>query len=122
MDRLKFRFFHPEHGMSGTLTLLEIQDAEDLDDTGVVTMQSTGLRDCNDKLIFEGDILNDGWPHKIVVEHQITTNNICCGHGDYRDETISGYKFLEVGNYEVIGNIYQNPELIGVSNGQNPPQ
>lgn len=74
-----------------------------------VIMQSTGLKDKNGKLIFEGDILqHPQLPHKVVVEW------FQCGFW------LNGYQNGAKRNlhdackfYEVIGNIYENKELLG---------
>lgn len=61
-----------------------------------ILMQYTGLKDKNGKKIFEGDILQG--KYNGVVEW-ITENARYAWSGFYYDS-------------EVIGNIYQNPELI----------
>ncbi len=90
-------------------------------------MQYTGLKDKNGKEIFEGDIIEsveNGMIYKINdiiplsrhasdrstpisrrVDKEIITSN---GIGeDYNDDWISNPEF-----YEIIGNIYENPELL----------
>ena len=67
-------------------------------------MQCTGLKDNNGKLIFEGDIVARG-EDKAVIK--------------YDDETASFYmRWVETETFiedcEVIGNIYENPELLEV--------
>ena len=59
--------------------------------------QYTGLTDKNDKKIFEGDILSSSWGYKGVVEFdQITYAKLECLFNE---------------DCEIIGNIYDNPEL-----------
>ena len=90
----------------------------------VILMQSTGILDKNSQEIFEGDVVsrNSGMPS--VVEF-----------GKWIYEEDFGYKIKNIGfylnssydddeffqamdyedirkNYEVIGNIYENPELL----------
>lgn len=64
----------------------------------------TGMRDKNDKLIYEGDILKDMWGNPKPVKFKFGC--FCWGmaEGTY---WLSGSKRLEV-----IGNIYENPDLI----------
>jgi|SRR5882762_2029914 len=75
-------------------------------------MQFTGFLDKNGKDIYEGDIvkskdryLYSGGYEIYVVEWQEKVKN----HNDYPNE-ISGY--LIGRDAEIIGNIYENPELL----------
>lgn len=62
----------------------------------LIIMQCTGLKDKNGRLIFEGDILefkHQGFTHRVEVDEE---RKYCTG--------------AEI--IEVIGNIYQHPELL----------
>lgn len=81
----------------------------------VILMQSTGLKDKNGVEIFEGDIIS-GWvsAHSHsgrdevlkVVEYQVDRARY---NFDAIDVFVDDKEYLEV-----IGNIYENPELLGV--------
>ena len=81
-------------------------------------MQSTGLVDKNGKEIFEGDILTNGMDIVDVRNHEtlgfytlVNGREVFFGHGtsiEEFEENIEG--FTEIA--EVLGNIYENPELL----------
>lgn len=78
-------------------------------------MQSTGLKDKNGKEIFEGDI--------VLVLDSLYTVFYDNEKGSYRlkphdDRWNVDYmsNFSHGGNFEIIGNIYENPELLEVIN------
>lgn len=73
-------------------------------------MQYTGLKDKNDKEIFESDITsgrNRSWDLKARNE-QVTFLNGCFMFGNWNAHEYFN-KHQEI---EVIGNIYENPELL----------
>lgn len=86
----------------------------DKDDEYVILMQFTGLKDNNGKDIYEGDILK--WTSRnpfslgdirIVQVNYVEARFWCKGYiGAYLAELLANEKC------EVIGNIYENPELI----------
>lgn len=81
-------------------------------------MQFTGLLDCNGKEIYEGDILSGGFTsmkgtHKeqyIPYKDVVSWEEICDSYVDR--QSYVGYEKSRWENMEIIGNIYQNPELI----------
>lgn len=82
-----------------------------------ILMQSTGLFDVNGKEIFEGDIvLENGW-RKIAVS--FGTQEIEESYGDiviYQGFNLNlggGYPKAVMSKHEVIGNVYENQELLG---------
>ena len=75
--------------------------------------QSTGLKDKNGNLIYEGDILQD----KYGCLHPISWNI----KGFYETDTfaLAGFYKTIQEDMEVIGNIYENPELLKDRNNDN---
>lgn len=74
-------------------------------------MQYTGLEDKNGKEIYEGDILSDGnneKPYKVIFENGSFRAEF---KGDFEEYS---FDLIDVvaQSYEVVGNIYENPELM----------
>lgn len=75
---------------------------------GETFYQCTGLKDKNGKLIYEGDVISENW-HKYVLEW---------GRGDFQLRDFakgSVYTFpagICIEKCEIIGNIYENKELL----------
>lgn len=82
-------------------------------DKNIILMQSTGLLDKNGQEIFEGDIIKMA---KDVYSDPTYYEVIRHRGGAYRLESNQhGCElWLRHTNCEVIGNIYENPELLGV--------
>jgi uncharacterized phage protein (TIGR01671 family) len=99
---------------------------EAIDEDGNITlydtyelMQYTGLKDKNGNEIYEGDILQDRY--EIKGKPEIDTGRIDFINGctcltyfdldeDGQRQYFPAYNGLE--HYEVIGNLYENPELL----------
>lgn len=82
---------------------------EDYSFTDIVLMQYTGLKDKNEKEIYEGDILQNG-KEKFTIENELGNN---CGECF----DVWGWDMPADENaislwWEVIGNIYENPNLV----------
>lgn len=79
----------------------------------IVLMQFTGLKDKNGKEIYEGDIVNDckvvTFGHYDVGEYEDNESGIGW-HITYQGKPLSGIYLGK--NLEVLGNIYENPELL----------
>lgn len=88
----------------------------------IVLMQSTGLRDKNDREIFEGDVVTDGHTAGDIKNHPTLGFYMVDDNGterwfsdnatieDFEEDVETAHRILEV-----LGNIYTNPELAGVS-------
>lgn len=77
-------------------------------------MQFTGLKDKNGKEIFEGDVVRDSEYRRLTVRFNT--------EGDFYGLCFQGIitvfqnpspKVIDKYGIEIIGNIYENPELIG---------
>lgn len=81
----------------------------------IILMQSTGLKDKNGKEIFEGDIV-DYKGREAVVKWHGSYASFIYRFVDGLQERVSEWDplFLACYHFEVIGNIYENPELLEV--------
>ena len=87
-----------------------------LNDDSWGVMQFTGLLDKNGKEIYEGDILGKTKNQPIGVirtfeEHQSSTDSSIIA-GFYIDGWYSDVLYIEEEVFEVIGNVFENPELL----------
>lgn len=129
-DRFKFRFWHkPTQKMLACYGFNEHYTfADTLDGIGMeynpcstkdcILMQCTGLKDKNGKLIYEGDIVKFSsiYGHAIF---EIKWSDELSTFGYEDDETDFselGRLYQEAAYVEIIGNIYENPELLEDSN------
>lgn len=119
---IKFRAWNGKEMIHGTDDQVSLVNALKLMEmpSELKWMQFTGLHDKNGKEIYEGDvtrinILDVGWVN-CVVKHLEES-------GGYRHHKINqmqavkacpgeGWSMLISDMFEVIGNIYENPELI----------
>jgi uncharacterized phage protein (TIGR01671 family) len=108
---IKFRAWDKDGGMKHITSFLsfgrtgEFSSVEDNED--VVLMQFTGLLDKNGKEIYEGDITS---LHCGVVTFDEGSFGI--EYKDRFDEATSCELIFQNKHVEVIGNVFDNPELI----------
>ena len=82
------------------------------DDDYECIMQSTGLKDKNGKEVFVGDIIKctKGCAHEVYIEKEYAGTFIGGMPAVYLKGLGEGYAWTE--HEEIIGNIYENPELL----------
>jgi len=129
MRKIKFRawdkktsniFYHDEIYWFNRVSIKGYEHYQDvvlstlLSDSDFILMQYTGLKDKNGKEIYEGDILkhpnnNTLFEIKYIKEY--------CGFRAVYDRNIYNHSAIilqigDKGQAEIIGNIYENPELL----------
>ena len=126
MRTIKFRWFHKKSGkMADWNTTLKECDRLSflLPSDDWVVMQYTGLLDKNGKEIYEGDIVKGGKSYYIEeVVGVVKYGGLAFA---YAGKTASGKEWFNTitspnctkdVSIEVIGNIYETPELLEVNN------
>ena len=113
-DRFKFRIFDKEsqkyhNGMEVFDYMRGV-----LSPDKYVMEQSTGLKDKNGKLIYEGDILK--CVHSDIMKYKIYWGRSCWRmkvYGTNNEIVDDTHLFLDTDILEVIGNIHENADLLG---------
>ncbi len=110
--------FYPANGGGEAFLALhgeESKSSEYLED--IHLMQYTGLKDKNGVEIYEGDLLSSDHTTNARNAPQIVAYSMLPVHGDYQESY--GYTFdYRAEELEIVGNIYENPELLKDSNVQ----
>lgn len=106
IDRFKFRVWNDMQKFYSPDDHYIDEDGELNTDGKYIVEQCTGLKDKNGKLIYEGDFLKDNngiwqvlWDEKEAAFYL---------YNKKRDFHLSPF----IGEFEVIGNIHENPELL----------
>ncbi len=111
MREIKFRFWDEGENEfhEGEWTLFDLlqypsQELGESGGNGFIPTQYIGLKDRNGRDIYEGDILNNDDDQTYIIESEMKW---CFG-----DDPIYGWQVKSYDDAEIIGNIYENPELI----------
>ena len=99
----------------GRLSIRTEQYNDYFDIEDMILMQYTGLHDKNGKEIYEGDIVKSFFVDTDEAGNEIYKYYII---EDKYDEVLCEYNIDKFMNLEVIGNIYDNKELLNETNRQ----
>jgi len=119
---LKFRALNKNGLVSRSVTLKELVDraAEDgLDfdwwfSSGAV-MQFTGLLDKNGKEIYEGDVITFVYGYETVYKEEVRWDDFTVGYLPFSGYDSDCSDFVKKESVEIIGNVWENPELLAKS-------
>jgi uncharacterized phage protein (TIGR01671 family) len=98
-------------GCDGKLYTVINNQLRDLKKENHILMQYTGLHDKNGKEIYEGDMFYDELKRLLIVTY---TERMACFIGQLDNDKTLGYPlhFINRHEIEIIGNVYENPELL----------
>lgn len=99
MREIKFRAWNKKENRMFKVGQIEFDYLEQGRYEDIEFMQYTGLKDKNGKEIYEGDIVN---------QEGLDTNSVV----EYRGAQFTYGERLAFPNVIVVGNIYENPELL----------
>lgn len=107
MREIKFRAWDTEKN-------LMFKNVSSIQRDGIEVMQFTGIKDKNDVEIYEGDIVNGSFTGSLPKRNQSITGTVCFDQGVFFLNNNTGIQALRLFDQgiEVIGNIYENPELL----------
>lgn len=110
MREIKFRVYNKSTKTMHYPTLEEVAVRANLKE--MVLMQFTELKDKDGKAIWEGDIISNGTDIAEVKFGIYMTEELRDGNGWYALLNNFGIPLINPNKAIVIGNIYENPELL----------
>lgn len=111
MRQIKFRAWDkPNNRMMANLSNEDFFKVAD-NSGNLIVMQYTGINDKQDDYIYEGDVLRDTFGQHVLI---VWNNTDARFEAIYTNTGYSGSRhIIDIKHMEIIGNRYQNPELIG---------
>ena len=126
-DRFKIRIWDKDKKLFDAdpydllYTFAEVFDPLDIHIGGYHTIQQcTGLRDSNGKLIYEGDYLQEDNKISLIIQDPDNYYGLRRYLSYYWSPNDNDFVFLDaynlcgLNNTEIIGNIFENPDLISL--------
>lgn len=104
----KYKFYVDKYGM----VLTKVKVFNIYEDVQADIMQYTGLKDKNGKEMYEGDIVERTFLNLIERDKFIGTIKYYEGTYNIDNDKEACSVFHEIDTFEVIGNIYENKELL----------
>ena len=105
--------FNKEYSSAGAFTRLWEALARFEESNRFKLMQSTGLKDSEGNLIFEGDVVEDIYHRKYSIKYQ---RSFCAYFLYPVDDEFNPMAIYPDISLKIIGNVYENSELLNESN------